>query len=150
MDINVLSREMAKERIPRKPELMIGVLDSHSYFESNTPINPIPSDLRLDYLTYTFDDVPNPNSSPLWINNEISDNIISDFIKYKDKIESLAVHCRAGISRSAAVAAALNDFFNLERFQDDFFRGIYDPKLEVYYSIIGAAKRKGIKVENIY
>lgn len=150
MDIYVLSRKVAKQWIPKKPELMIGILDSHPYAEANTPIVLSPSELRLAYLTYSFDDFSNSYSPPIWINNEISDNIISDFIQYKDKIESLAVHCRAGISRSAAVAAALNDCFLLGVPREDFFDYGYDPDLQVYYSIIEAAQRKGIEVKETH
>lgn len=63
---------------------------------------------------YFFDDIDKESWGDYrGINNEIAKQIIKDFATIKDKIDTLIVHCRAGVSRSPAVALALNDIFEL-------------------------------------
>ena len=126
MEIYVLSREIARKRIPEKPELLIGILDSkpHNIDTNHIPAVPVQSSLRADYLTYLFDDIEEKFQDYVLINRDIAAKILEDFSRFKDRIESLAVHCRAGLSRSPAVAAALNDCFSLGSSEDFFQDGI--------------------------
>jgi predicted protein tyrosine phosphatase len=147
MEIYVLSREMARKRVPEKPELMIGLLDSFPY--ANTPVEPVPSRLRLEYLTYVFDDLDwcdEDEGKYIRINEEIAGKIIDDFSKFRERIESLAVHCRAGLSRSPAIAAALNVCFNLGISRDRFFGGGYMTNRLVYQTVIRAGIKKGLQI----
>lgn len=147
MEISVLSREMARKRIPDKPELLIGILDSKPF--TNVPIVPVKSMLRADYLTYVFDDIAATYQDYVLIDEDIAGRILEDFSRFKGKIESLAVHCRAGLSRSPAVAAALNDCFSLGNSSEEFFNGGYPPNMFVYRTIIRAAIERGMSVRSI-
>ncbi len=138
---------MARKRIPDKPELLIGILDSKPF--TNVPVKCVESKLRLDYLTYIFDDIEGDFLDYVLIGGNTANKILEDFSKFKDKIESLAVHCGAGLSRSPAVAAALNDCFSLSNSSEEFFEGGYTPNMFVYRTIIRAAIERGISVRNI-
>ncbi len=133
MEIYVLDREMARKRIPEKAELLIGILNSKPPL--NVPVEVIPSSLRLDYLTYVFDDIDERYEDYFLIDEKIAREILTGFSKYRDRIESLAVQCQAGMGRSTAVAAALNDCFSLGS-QEDYF-GLYGGTINraVYMAI---------------
>lgn len=136
MDIHILSREMAEKHVPDKPEVLIGCLSSKPPF--NVPAIVVPSEFRLDYLTYCFDDIEEPYGDYVLITRDVSRRIVEDFARYRDRIESLAVHCQAGLSRSPAVAAALNNCFSLGHNEREFFCENYMVNFAVYFSILGA------------
>ena len=145
---------MAERRVPDKLELMIGILDSKHYNNSpnDVPIVPVPSSFRLAYLTYTFDDVDEPFQNYVLINRDIAAKILEDFSKLKNKAESLAIHCRAGLSRSPAVAAALNDCFSLGADEDleGYFGHDSQANRAVYRTICRTAKELGICAEDFW
>lgn len=63
--------------------------------------------------------------------------IIHDFVESLDeRVERLIVHCYAGASRSAAVAAAISKI----KFGNDdiYFNGNYSPNMYVYYKVLEA------------
>lgn len=132
---------MAKKHIPEKPELLIGILDSKP--GANVPVNVIPSELRVNYLTYVFDDVDGKYEDYVLINRKTAERILTDFSKVKNSIESLAVHCKEGLGRSPAVAAALNDCFSLGHEPEEFFEQFYALNREVYDVIVKAGLRMG-------
>ena len=133
MEIYVLDIEMARKRIPEKPELLIGILNSKPPL--NVPAEVIPSSLRLDYLTYVFDDIDERYEDYVLIDEKIAREILTDFSEYKDRIESLAIHCQAGLGRSPAVASALNDVFDLGS-QEDYFELYKDTINRIVYMAI--------------
>lgn len=138
MEIHILSRRMAEKRRPKKSELMIGILDSLP--PANSPVSPPESDLRADYLTYTFDDIVRSVGDHVLIDENIARRIVNDFKQYKDEIDSLAVHCRAGLSRSPAVAKALNVGFSLGASKENFKYCL--PNLTVYKTIMNVLKEQ--------
>lgn len=113
IDVHVLSRDEAEKRIPDKRELLIGILDSQPFLDtaSNVPVKVPPSRLRLAYLTYTVDDIQEPYKDYILMTRETAEKMLTDFYPFKNRINSLAVHCRVGESRSPAVTAALLDCF---------------------------------------
>ncbi len=106
---------MARRHVPTKPELLIGILDSrpHNNTPSHIPVDIAPSELRVDYLTYMFDDIDEQFMDYVLLDKETAGEILTDFSNVRRNIKSLAVHCRVGLSRSPALAAALNDRFSL-------------------------------------
>ncbi|MCX6748588.1 MAG: hypothetical protein NT076_03205 [Candidatus Pacearchaeota archaeon] len=100
MEIHVLNREMARKHVPDKPELLIGILDSKP--SANVCVEVIPSSLRLDYLAYRFDDVDEAFEDYVLMDNKTAERILTDFSRFRSRIESLAVHCTAGLGRSPA------------------------------------------------
>lgn len=148
MEIYVLNREMARKRIPEKPELLIGILGSKS--RESLPVSLTESKFRVAYLTYTFDDIDEPFRDYVPINTKTAKSILEDFARFRNKIKSLAIHCNMGQSRSPAVAAALNDCFSLGNSSEDFFSGGYTPNRLVYRTLIRTARKIGIPVQDIY
>jgi len=70
--------------------------------------------------------------------DEYDAKTIKDFVDYIKKmdIDFLIVHCHAGISRSAAVAAAIS---KVETGSDEkFFNGEFVPNMKVYYAVLKA------------
>lgn len=117
IDIIVLPRILAKHFVPTNKTIMISIVDPGSPLEFSSKYEDI---LRLE-----FSDIENSSYlNPEWIeknniklfNKDMADQILSFFDKHKNNIDTLVVHCYAGVSRSAAVASALcrNHGFNKE------------------------------------
>jgi len=93
-------------------------------------------------LNLWFSDIDSPKSE----NKEKYIKLITDddakkikeFVDYIKtlKVEKLIIHCHAGISRSAAVAAAIS---RAETGDDkEFFSERYFPNMKVYYTVLRA------------
>lgn len=67
-----------------------------------------------------------------------AENIIKFVEEYKDKIEQIAVHCHAGVSRSAGCAAALSKIYNGTD-EDIFNSEFHIPNMHVYKTILNKA-----------
>jgi predicted protein tyrosine phosphatase len=70
---------------------------------------------------------------------------ILDFVDgVKDKIDTLLVHCEAGVSRSSAVAAAVSKIYLGIDPKEPYFRNPkYRPNILVYHTTIALAKKQG-------
>jgi hypothetical protein len=83
--------------------------------------------LYLDVLSLTFDDIvpedmeadPVSTSAYKLFDYSHAGNISQFLDKHHGKFENIMVHCYAGVSRSAAIGAAIGDHFGLE----------YDPEI---------------------
>ena len=85
----------------------------------------------LAVLWLFFDDVTGgPNS----FNEEHAENIIRFIDYWRDSVDILLVHCDAGISRSAAVCAAVKRYLGFDD-MDIFNSKEYDPNQLVYTTI---------------
>lgn len=67
-------------------------------------------------------------------------SIWSFVLRHRD-VERIIVHCDAGVSRSAAVGAALARFFNGD--DTEFFGGRYRPNARVHRMLLETAPRGG-------
>ena len=120
MDFAVLNRALVELEAftPKRPHITISITDPASkkgkdYGEANL----FPSDKRLDTLRLEFYDITESVGHYYPISKEQAQQIV-DFVRgWKDKVGLIVVHCEAGISRSAAVAAALSKWLN----DDDLF-----------------------------
>lgn len=84
-------------------------------------------------LTLFFDDVEAPDKDAM--NIEHAKNIIEFVNKYVDEINEIIVHCGAGISRSAGVAAGLMKIINGNDFEI-FNNGKFCPNATCYKNIL--------------
>ena len=109
-------------------------------------LSPFPLNTALISVRDTGDDAPELKYKPLWLLQLVFDDISSDeledykeqeytlfneqtaqqiadfIICYKDKAETIICQCEYGQSRSAAIAAALSEFFwksGIDIFADD-------------------------------
>lgn len=71
-----------------------------------------------------------------------ANRIIDAFLKYKDKVSQIIVHCDAGYSRSPAVAAAL--CITLGTSDAVFFGPGYCPNTHVYRTMLRALEKRNI------
>ncbi len=74
----------------------------------------------FDDIEYTPEQEEGCGEDYLAINDSIAREIITDFKPYRNSIDELLVHCWAGLSRSPAVAKALNDIFKLGNSDSEF------------------------------
>ena len=93
---------------------------------NNCPQAPFPADLYKSVRAYTFDDVnydiypddyrcelmSDPRAAPFTAN--MAEDLIRWFVRTKDDVDSILLHCHAGLSRSVALANALNEMFDLD------------------------------------
>ena len=67
---------------------------------------------------------------------------IFNFVE-SQSVETLLVHCEAGISRSPAIAAAIGKIYQGEDAKKWFRTDPYRPNILVYHTMIGLAKKQG-------
>ncbi|QGJ71204.1 Hypothetical protein PBC10988_29080 [Planctomycetales bacterium 10988] len=90
----------------------------------------IPDDNRLALFQLAFIDQTQPYPGFALFNDEHAYEIFDFVSNYWDEIDTLLIHCDAGISRSSAVAAVLSRFkFGSE---GEFLYPPYDPNPRVY------------------
>lgn len=125
MEIVILDRLSARDYEPKNNKTSIIRI-----YESSGDILSLKHDSKFkNVFTYRFDDIDvdikNNVSEKLYgISPDCAKQIIEDFKNIKDNTDTLIVHCMAGISRSPAIAFALNEIFNLESLdKNDFFDG---------------------------
>lgn len=108
----------------------------HAYIQISSPDDVFPNlnvnEHTADVLQIKFHDSDNYSQNGIILFDTDTANSILTFVeRYKDEIETLIVHCEAGISRSAGVAAALGKVY----FKDDMFifsKPRYKPNMRVY------------------
>lgn len=90
-----------------------------------------------DFITLAFDDVLIYYQGYYPISEQQARKIARFVMRYKDSVEQIVVHCDAGISRSAGVAAAIAQYLNGN--DDDFFiRSPYQPNMTCYSTVLFA------------
>ena len=90
-----------------------------------------------DFITLAFDDVTTYCQGYYPITEQQARKIAKFVMRYKDSVEQIVIHCDAGISRSAGVAAAIAKYLNGN--DDDFFvRSPYTPNMTCYHKVLFA------------
>ena len=121
------SLQKRKERIA---VISISDMDKNSPDIFKDPDNGIFNQLRLH-----FDDVE--IGKPNCITDETARKIVEYVNSVQDKADKIAVHCEAGISRSAGVGAAIMKFLN----DDDwpvFDNSRFCPNMTCYRAVLNA------------
>lgn len=90
---------------------------------------------RLGAIFLNFDDIDyqTETENTKAITDEDVNKILKHVNRYIKNIRGIIVHCDAGISRSAGVAAALSKILHQE---DDMYFRNYIPNMRVYTSIL--------------
>jgi len=130
--IEILSRNKAKSFSAMKniPSCVIVSINSDDGIPNRFFNNP-----QIKAVThFTFNDVEDGNDSI----TEEQVNQISDFVKrWIDKVDTIVVHCDAGVSRSAGIGAAIMKWAN----GDDskvFNDGTFCPNMRCYRLMLNA------------
>lgn len=96
----------------------------------NDPCNDMP-DIQCknleSYIKLTFQDVDNEENG--WIMDEDDARKIKEYVEKQEHLSLIVIHCYAGVSRSAAVAAALSKHYNGD---DSMFFKRFIPNALVY------------------
>ena len=92
-----------------------------------------------DFITLAFDDVTAYCQGYYPITEQQARKIAKFVMRYKDSVEQIVVHCDAGISRSAGVAAAIAKYLNLNN--DRFFKEPYDPNKTCYDMVLSSLNK---------
>lgn len=135
----VLSRAHVEleEHTPLEPHILISITDPYDGTSRKDCGEAVlfHSEQRKDVLRLSFFDISETvgNTTPM---SEVQANEVFQFVsKWKDDIGLIVVHCEAGISRSAGVAAALSKWINDD---DMFFFETYCPNNLVYNRVLHA------------
>ena len=107
MEILVMSRDQAAFFEHNEPYAIIGINDKYS-----REIEYVDSQYLVDKLIVEFDDIMKPIKNMVLFNWKIARKIWDFVDEVHDDIDLLMVHCNAGVSRSAAVAAAISKTYN--------------------------------------
>lgn len=130
--IEVKSITMAREFTCGVPWAAISIVSA----VGGNPI--IHKENRVGLLNMAFEDIefPRPTTPPELIFDEAKAQQILDFVKEVwPKIECLMVHCHAGMSRSPAVAAAIEHIYHGNR-ADQYWFNVKTPNMAVYRTIL--------------
>lgn len=99
------------------------------------------------FITLAFDDVTTYHANYYPITEQQAVKIAKFVMRHKDSVEQIIVHCDAGISRSAGVAAAIAKYLNGS--DDDFFvRSPYTPNMTCYHKVLFALYIVETEAEN--
>ena len=139
MNFRVMSRRQIEQSNP--------LLVPHVIISIRNPESPVPRVVQTKktkgVLYMQFDDLHSPKLATIramgyvvLFNEEMADQIIDFVKKHEQEIEYIVCHCEMGVSRSAAVAAALAQFYNGDN-REFFGSGIYgssrySPNMLVY------------------
>jgi predicted protein tyrosine phosphatase len=135
--ITVCSRSIAKEFKWSKPWAIISISEDPTQFPVLLEEN------RSALLQVEFADLEfNSGTSNFKLFDEAdAENILSFVESLPNDVEVLIIHCGAGISRSAAVAAALSKMTNGS--DGGFFDSPYSPNSKVYHTMLKVAENTG-------
>lgn len=169
MKIWIENYRSAREFEPKEPTLAIRIFDPTARTHKlnvddledqwdNCPQAPFNREKYVSVLEYTFLDLNldlyDDDQKPKWIKGPLpifdqytAQHILQHFAIAKPKIKWLICHCNAGISRSVAVAHALNEIFDLKsefqgrakRFNSDYRGNSY-----IYRTLCEEANKLGL------
>lgn len=130
--IRVMSRERAiRYSYSNHPKtLMISIRDNGSRIPHFVKDN-------LVIFYFEFDDIEEGDTRGIPISNNQASDIAAAVNNFKDRVDCIVVHCEAGISRSAGVAAAIGMALN----SDDSFvfnDGRFNPNRTCYKKVMEA------------
>lgn len=135
MKITVFSRyeiEAIYDKIT-EPCIIISI-----YCPTDTPARIEKTEFVKDILFLAFDDVEEDRTYGCKPMSKEDGVLVRDFVeKFKNEVNEIIVHCDAGVSRSAGVAAAIGKYLN----GDDMFifgRPRYSPNLTCYRNTLNA------------
>ncbi|MEM7813956.1 MAG: hypothetical protein QW548_03600 [Candidatus Aenigmatarchaeota archaeon] len=156
MKFIICGKEEAAAYVPRAPTLAIRIFGSESSGMGKRCYKPLQHGY-VRVLEYAFDDVDLHEGQTLeeWAQGAGADptklvpfdegmaaKILDDFAQCRGSFEDVLVHCYAGMSRSPAVAIALDVIYNLKA---DFNRNEF-PRINWHVCKImaRAAEKKGL------
>lgn len=90
-------------------------------------------------LPLWFDDITHSIDGYVLFDDSMARNIIQFVNTWKDEADTFVVHCDAGISRSAAVCAAIRRYLGFED-MSIFDNYMYNPNPLVYYTMMEQIK----------
>lgn len=143
MRITVLSRNEMRlycnVMIKKENKLVISIND---FVDGPLHALELNSHLFEHIVTQCFDDVSRPREGYTLISDEQAAEIADAVFKYKDKVDEIIIHCYAGISRSAAIAAAISKYLTGDNTEYFNYRK-YTPNPLVYRKVLSALKERG-------
>ena len=128
-----MNREMAKKysfRTDIPKTIIISISDTHQAANIFYP-----NDNIVDVLHLNFDDVDTDSTNAM--QPSAAETVISFVNRYINDIDQIVVHCGAGISRSAGIAAALMLIINGND-KAIFENGRYCPNMLCYKLMLNA------------
>jgi len=141
-EVIALSQSEAEKYITHKPYAIISITDCDVEKEPNF----IQNQFLMGVLRLKFDDIENYEPGLIRFNSAIAVKILKFVEELKDDIDILVVHCLAGVSRSAGVAAAIDDIYIQS---DKRWFVMKRPNYHVYRTIVNAYRfRNEIEGEN--
>jgi predicted protein tyrosine phosphatase len=130
-----MSRAGAEAFVSSEPYLMISVTDPGS-----SPARLAEGDGRLALLRLAFHDVDRASQTeqtkgPVYFDAAMAEQVRAVVLEHLDRVVQIVCHCEAGISRSAALAAAITTALGGD--DADYFRRAI-PNRWVYRTTLAA------------
>lgn len=97
---------------------------------------------HVEFLQFDDIDVSETVGGLIPMSEDDANQIVDAFLKYKNAVSQIIVHCDAGYSRSPAVATALCIAFGMS--DTEFFGPGYYPNMHVYRSMLRALEKRNI------
>lgn len=96
-----------------------------------------------DVLTLYFDDIEEPVEGLCLMTQEQADAIFGFIIKYCGKVDTLLIHCFAGLSRSMAVGVFASDVLRIKNYEHNVHYNKY------VYEMLHGVREKLLKMSNM-
>lgn len=137
----ILSRQGAENYRFDAPHVCISVRDPGSEKASLYP-----NLTRLDALYLEFDDIDIPVDSafgrdPVLFSEQNARDVLGFYRQYVEKVDGFIINCEAGISRSAAIGAALA---RITGYDDALFFKKFHPNRLVYRTLLNKFYNTGV------
>lgn len=100
-------------------------------------------DKLVDWLKLSFDDIDYFVGENYVLFDETYADKILNFVEKNKHVDTLLVHCEAGISRSPAIAAAISKIY-LGYKEDQIYFDKYSPNMLVYNVLLNVAFNRGL------
>ncbi|RKZ83135.1 MAG: hypothetical protein DRR19_19550 [Candidatus Parabeggiatoa sp. nov. 1] len=135
-----------KAELKDKPIYLIRIFDNPKWL-TLTPYAELKYPEHFQIIrSYTFDDIDRPVGNQVLFKDEIAEQIITDFENQGTDCQTLLVHCRAGISRSSAVAIALCEIFHLQTPEQiaDMKKRFFAYNHRIYNTLLDVSKKMAV------
>ncbi|EKE28093.1 MAG: hypothetical protein ACD_3C00101G0004 [uncultured bacterium (gcode 4)] len=135
MELRILSLSESVAHTPEKPTYAIRIFNSREHLAHLFNLQKSDNYIWIDCYGFDDNEAHWRQCWPVSINEDIAKKIIENFIKYRERVDSLIVNCTRWINRSPSVAIALNDIFQLWADSDELFAKYPDYNHLVYVTL---------------
>ena len=125
-----LDRKKAQTTVISLPHLHISIYDP-----DKTPPDLPSCNNRIARLDLSFDDISYESEFDISFTKSHAHQIYQFIKDHINSVKLIVINCEMGVSRSSAIAAALDEILNIKDESDFFYKLEFSPNMLVYKKI---------------